>query len=182
MSVLLEEYVDLDTGKIVSHRYLQMSRETYKNSRFTDAELVGMRAASFVDPAQPGYRRTGLAVLVSSEYVREYADKTPVQIITEAKQQRDKNRKSVITVQNRTFDLDADSQINIREVLDNWDVAEQRMRDNGYSGPPGTIPWTLADDTDAQITKQELQAVREAGIKRAIDLHFQYRAVKAANQ
>lgn len=68
---MADRYVELDTLKIVSHKYLQTKYSKYTDFRFGDEQLAEMNAA-WLDESATGDVRTGLAVKSGNVYYREY--------------------------------------------------------------------------------------------------------------
>lgn len=175
-------YVDLDTLKIVSHQFLQRKHAVYNREReFTADELAAMNAAPLTEPVTPsGDIATGKAVLVNGVYEREYRALTAVEIVNQAKRDRDALKTAPIAVDvsaglGLVFDMDDQARININNTLEAWDAI------NAAVGGTGEIAWTLADNTEIMVTVMDLVAVKTAATLRGLQAHMDYQAIKAAN-
>ncbi len=94
-----------------------------------------------------------------------------------AKSTRDVGKVSAITVDGLgTFDADKESQNNINYAIDEWDAIQSAL------GNPGTLDWTLEDNTSISITKEQLQSVKTALVLRAMTLHYDYVNFKSGLQ
>lgn len=175
-------YVDLDTMNVCTRQFLTGKKAPglvvkAANVPLTAEDLERLGAAELSETGA-GDVPTDKAEFVGGVYQRVFRKKTTAEVLAEAKQARDAGKFAPLTVGVNTFDMDAQSQANIRAAIDSWHVIQPAAVAAGWPDD-GTIPWTLADNTEAPVTYDGLKAVRDAAAARGLALHLEYNAVKA---
>lgn len=85
---------------------------------------------------------------------------------------RDELEASPVLANGAYFDVDSKSLKRIEGAIENF---------TALTGSSGVIAWTLADNTEMDLSKQELLAVKQAFVNRAFLLHQKYKALKNMN-
>lgn len=137
--------------------------DAYNTSRVEDEE--GMLSPIRPYPQEPVYVATD-----AEQY-----------LLKAAKDDRDMGRYAPITVDGLTYDATQEAYDNLQGVVSSWEImiADQTLIDAGMV-VDGEMYWTLADNSNALVTKAMLETVVTAIRVRAGLLHAQYQAEKSA--
>lgn len=104
----------------------------------------------------------GITRVVTEETLEELKDRK----ITELKSTRDTLEVAPITTDKGVFDFDT-------KARDRLDIALKALTASG-----GTIAWTLADNTQVDVTSSDINNVFLAAATRSNELHVKYRELK----
>lgn len=172
-------YVHVSTGKIRTVAWLikQNPGVAVPRGVTLNPDQIEALGGAMVAATTPGDVATGNAVLVDDVWYVEYRDFNKSELTAQAKEQRTANKFAPISVDvsagdGKVFDLDEESQSNIKNTIEEWPVIDV------VSGGHGVIPWTLADNTEILVTLDDLKAVKTAGVLRGLAEHQKYQAVK----
>lgn len=139
----------------------------YKNALETQEQLDSYsQAAEWCNATQQGYIEDRGEYYEVVEIPSPTLEETKAEKITQLKALRDTKEVEDILVNGHLYDYDEKARERINAAIIALDV----------SG--GSIMWTLADNTDAEVTATDLKMVIAMVAQRSNALHMKYRTLK----